>query len=267
MWNGSLQPLAGTGASVYALTKSGTPQTIYRFGQDNPSDTEHWLHWTTDVDVARSQIAGDVSEWTFFTGDGAPKATYNTIALSGSDYPTVSRPMGVPAPTQAAIATVTGAEDTTELVETRVYTYTFVSKESGREIESAPAAASTSVDVRTSQGVDLTGLAAVPSGDYVITHRRIYRSTSGTFLFVAEIPVANTTYSDTVDADDLAEQLPSLNWSEPPSTLSGLTNLPNGMMAGFVGRDIYFCEPYRPHAWPVDYSQTIDYPVVGLGCG
>lgn len=265
MWNGSLQPLADTGSSVYALTKSGTPQTIYRFGQDNPSDTEHWLHWTSDVDVARGQIAGDTSEWTFFTGDGAPKATYNSIALSGTDYPTVSRPLGLPAPTQAAIAAVTGALDETELVETRVYTYTFVNKESGREIESAPAPASNNVDVRTSQSVSLTGLASVPAGGYVVTHRRIYRSTSGTFLFVAEIPVANTTYSDTVDADDLAEQLPSLNWSEPPSTLSGLTNLPNGMMAGFVGRDIYFCEPYRPHAWPVDYSQTIDYPVVGLG--
>jgi len=265
MWNGSLQPLADTGSTVYNLTKSGTPKTIYRFGQDNPSDTDYWFHWTTDVDVCRSQIAGDVSEWTFFTGDGAPKATFNNIALSGTDYPSVSRPMGVVAPTVAATATAQGAVDDTELVETRVYTYTFVNKESGRDSESAPAPASNNVDVRTSQSVSLTNLASVPTGGYVVTHRRIYRSTSGVFLFVAEIPVANTSYTDTVEPDDLAEELPSLNWSEPPSNLSGLINLPNGMMAGFVGRDINFCEPYRPHAWPVDYSQTVDYPVVGLG--
>ncbi|MCK7581114.1 MAG: hypothetical protein MZV65_39460 [Chromatiales bacterium] len=30
-------------------------------------------------------------------------------------------------------------------------------------------------------------------------------------------------------------------------------------MAGFPGRDIYFCEPYRPYAWPVEYMQSIDY--------
>jgi hypothetical protein len=47
--------------------------------------------------------------------------------------------------------------------------------------------------------------------------------------------------------------------------LRGLINLPNGMMAGFVGRDIYFCDPYHPHAWPEQYIQSIDYPVVGLG--
>jgi hypothetical protein len=47
--------------------------------------------------------------------------------------------------------------------------------------------------------------------------------------------------------------------------MAGLINLPNGAMAGFEGRDIYFCEPYVPHAWPDSYRQSIDYPVVGLG--
>ncbi len=47
--------------------------------------------------------------------------------------------------------------------------------------------------------------------------------------------------------------------------MKGLINLPNGIMAGFEGRDVYFCEPYRPYAWPAAYQQTVDYPVVGLG--
>ena len=265
VWNGSLQSLPDLGSSLYTLTKTGTPQTIYRFGQDNPSDTDYWFHWTTDVDVARSQIAGDTSEWTFFTGDGSPKATYNTLALSAGDYPSVSRPLGLPAPTAALTAVAQGTEDTTETIETRVYTYTWVNKESGFEFESAPAPASNSVDVRTSQTVGLSGFASVPTGGYVVTHRRIYRATAGVYLFVAEIPAANTTYTDAVAPDDLAEEIPSINWSEPPSGLTGLINMPNGMMAGFVGRDVYFCEPYRPHAWPEGYIQTLDYPVVGLG--
>jgi hypothetical protein len=36
-------------------------------------------------------------------------------------------------------------------------------------------------------------------------------------------------------------------------------------MAGFVGRDVYFCDPYHPHAWPENYVQSLDFPVVGLG--
>jgi len=265
-FNGSLQAMYGLSASLTTLTKVGTPLTIYRFGQEAPSDTNYWFHWTTDVDVCRSQIAGDTSEWTFFTGDGVPKATYSTIALSGSGYPTVARPLGVAAPDSAATATEgpTTGVDTDALRETRVYAYTSVSKESGFERESAPSPASNSVDVYPGQPVSVSSFSSLPSG-YNITHRRIYRSTSGTFLFVAEIAAAAASYSDTLLAEDLGEEILSLTWAEPPETLAGLTNLPNGIVAGFTGRDIYFCDPYRPFAWPVEYSQTLDYPVVGLG--
>ena len=262
---GSIQAIQDVGRSLLSVEKAGTIKTIYRYGQDNVSDTQHWFHWPAEVDVCRSQIAGDTSEWTFFTGDGAPKATHSGIALSGTNYPAASRPLGLPSPPTAASAVVTGAVDDTETVETRVYTYTFVNKEAGREIESAPAPASTSVDVRTTQTVTLSNFAAVPGSGYIVTHRRIYRSTSGVFLLVAEIPVSQGSFPDDVDPDDLAEEIPSLYWAEPPAALQGLINLPNGMMAGFVGRDLYFCEPYRPHAWPENYIQTIDYPIVGLG--
>jgi len=266
VFNGPLQPLAGLGATVATLTKTGTPQTIYRFGQDTISDSEYWFHWTTDVDVCRSQISKDTSEWTFFTGDGVPKATYASIALSGSDYPTVTRPLGLPAPVGASTATAgsTAGVDTNAIQETRVYAYTLVNKESGFEIESAPSPASNEVEVYPSQPVTIAAFSSVPSG-YVVTHRRIYRSTAGVFLFVAEIPVADATYVDTILAEALGEEIPSLTWLPPPDDLKGLTNLPNGTLAGFTGRDIYFCDPYRPYAWPVQYTQSIDYPVVGLG--
>lgn len=265
VFRGSIQPLTDVGASLLTLPKTGTPQTIYRFGQDTVSDTQHWFHWTTDVDVCRSQIAGDTSEWTFFTGDGAPKATYAALALAGSNYPAAARRLGLPAPTSALIAIANGTADETDTPETRVYTYTWVSKEAGFEIESAPAPAALDVDVTTNQTVTLSGFASVPSGDYNVTHKRIYRSVNGVYLYVAEITAAASTFEDSVAADALGEEIPSLYWSQAPDDLSGLTNLPNGMMAGFVGRDVYFSEPYRPHAWPETYIQTVDYPVVGLG--
>lgn len=574
-FNMSLQPLSGLGSTLHTLTKVGTPRTIYRFGQDTDSDTKYWFHWTQDVDVCRSQIAGDTSEWTFYTGDGAPKATYNALALSGANYPAVSRPLGIPAPgspvtisagtfvetsnpaqvilTAAHIAELTteydiqfsldnqenyttvtlsatdittvknaldaasgitaeiventivvstvatgddvtlhiryqtgtqvdttdtftydtgtldlsdvgeantdpyivitdieigsisegdllylvsesgnhingtaapstftassfaswfntnlsgalvataygscvvvtsgtagtgtgsliryqrkvgtsvvttieetysesaeaatifvtsddvdavrdsyisvvvnnierfvpisdqatigslqalatynlsvktfgnvdpfaivktvatgtstnvriragsypsvaqysviaglGSVDVPEALETRVYTWTWVNKEAGFEFESAPAPASNSVDVRAEQSVEVSGFDTIPTG-YVVTHKRIYRAVAGVYLFVVEIDAATPSYTDEILAADLGEELPTLTWSAPPATLSGLINLPNGMMAGFTGRDIYFCEPYRPHAWPEQYIQTVDFPVVGLG--
>jgi len=582
VFQGSIQAIADLGASVADLPKTGTIKSLYRFGQDTISDNNYWFHWTADVDVCRSQVAGDVSEWTFFTGDGGPKATYNSLALSGSNYPANTRPLGLPSPVAAAVAsadtftadqhaatifltpshissltttygvlistaeddasdyttvslsgtitaasvvaainaalpstvtatvdsgsvqidsvaegagaklfvkfqtgttsdtdgtfsydsspdlqatgttdteafvvitdaeigsissgdklTVTtdvgthvddvsytfsgtltssafatylntqlgthveataygssvvltpdqsgtgaggsityvrkasdvvattltssgsesagpaqlfitqahidamegqylalevngeetiipvvdpaytsqfstlsaygissetygsvepfavvttaavgtsatirvrtgdypdeatftlqqseGYEDEDDTLETRVYAYTYVNKESGFEFESAPSGPSGSVDVRDGQTVTLSGFSGVPEGDYVVTNKRIYRAVSGVYLFVKEIGIADANFTDDVKPDELGEELPTLTWSAPPQTLKGLINLPNGLMAGFSGRDIYFCDPYHPHAWPEQYIQTIDYPVVGLG--
>ena len=575
IFSGALTPLKDVGTSVTTLAKAGTPQTIYRFGQDANSDSQYWFHWTTDVNVCRGQISGDTSEWTFYSGDGVPKATYASIALSGASYPAVSRPLGLPNPdvaltvsTDAFVATthpgtvtltathialltttygiqcsitgqadgdyltatltspitaasvaaavtalagvsavvsgstvvistdtsgetaklyvkfrtgsttdtsgaftysgldrsasgaadsypyiviedaeigsiangnvivlsangtdrvnaaatgtmtatslatflntrmsgelvatayggsvvvtpgtlgstidanifyrryigsqevklveangseasaparlfftqtdvdaledaylsvlVNGTEsfipvinpstvsslatlkayglsakiygtvdpiavietasvgsnvtlrlrkgtypsaalfselsgfgyaDTPTAAETRVYAWTWVNKESGYEFESGPSTASTPIDVFPKQTVSISGRASIPTG-YVVTHWRLYRSVSGVFLFVTELPVGTTSYTDDVVAESLGEELPSLTWAPPPAQLKGLTNLPNGIMAGFVGRDVYFCDPYHPHAWPENYVQSLDFPVVGLG--
>ena len=45
----------------------------------------------------------------------------------------------------------------------------------------------------------------------------------------------------------------------------GLIGLPNGVLAGFRGRDLLLSEPYQGHAWPTDYIQVADYEIVGLG--
>ena len=582
VFQGSIQSIGDIGASIVSLPKTGTVKCLYRYGQDTVSENNYWFHWTSDVDVCRSQVAGDVSEWTFFTGDGGPKATYNALALTGSNFPANTRPLGLPTPSTAltvsadtftaaahsalvmltdghvdslttahgilisttasgdpsyttvalsgtitstsvttainaalsstvtateksgsielkSVATGTAAKlfvkfqtgttpdtegtftlqtdpnisasgtsddsafvviddseigsitsgdkifvstnngthvndvtytfsgtltsslfatyldtqlgtnveataygscvvltphnsgtgangtityrrkasnvavteltssgsesagparifitqtdvdnlegkylrltingtvtilpvsttayvstfatlsfygigtkihgtvnpfavvettavgtsasievrggtypdtaiyteqqdvgyaDEDETLETRVYAYTYVNKESGFEFESAPSAASNSVDIRDGQTVSVSGFGSVPSAGYVTTHKRIYRSVSGTYLFVKEISAAEASFTDDVKPDSLGEVLPSLTWSEPPQTLSGLINLPNGIMSGFTGRDVYFCDPYHPHAWPETYIQTLDYPIVGLG--
>lgn len=46
--------------------------------------------------------------------------------------------------------------------------------------------------------------------------------------------------------------------------LSGLCEYSNGMLAGFSGNIVYFCEPFIPYAWPSAYSLTFDSDIVGI---
>lgn len=122
---------------------------------------------------------------------------------------------------------------------------------------------------------DTTDNAAVwRAYEYVISAKRIYRLNTGEatarYQFVAEITDTQTTYTDSKTDTELAEILRTgygdyAYWSPPPQGLVGLVTLPGGIMAGFVGKDIYFCEPYYPHAWPEEYVLTLDQTVVALG--
>lgn len=102
---------------------------------------------------------------------------------------------------------------------------------------------------------------------------RIYRSVGGVFLLVHEHIVDTSEgapefvefIDDVQTMDILNTPLPSADWDNPPQAMRGLINMPNGIMAGFKGYDVYFCEPYHPHAWPRKYVLTVDAEVVGLG--
>ena len=60
-------------------------------------------------------------------------------------------------------------------------------------------------------------------------------------------------------------QLETTNYSLPPAGLQGIIAMPNGFLMGWVGSDVYCSEPYQPHAWPVEYITSTEYPVVGMG--
>lgn len=82
-------------------TVPGGRQTIYRMGRDVASDSQYWLSWTGAVHAVRGFDEADTTERTYYTGDGAPKVTDNTIALASTPYPTANRPLGLPAPVSA----------------------------------------------------------------------------------------------------------------------------------------------------------------------
>ena len=191
----------------------------------------------------------------------ADKASAASIASNGT-LPVASTGTGV-TPTSAFAS---GEVPDDVIPDTRVYVYTYVSAYGE---EGPPSDASTAVDVDPSQAVSLTNMATSPGGSYNVTAKRIYRSSTGTqstaFQFVAEIPVANTSYSDTVDQADLGEILQTEGWVAPPAAMKGLTLGANGIAAGFKDKTLYLSESFLPHAWPSKYQQTTEHAVVGIG--
>lgn len=262
--SGVLVPM-GANSSVATLTKAGTIQSIHRFGLDVASDSQYWFHWAADIDVARGPVYDDTQERTYYTDGTLPKVTDNSIALSGgADYPMAGYTLGVPAPTSAPVAVVSGTpESDTALQEDRVYIVTFVT--SWGE-EGMPSDVSNTVSVQVGEDVDLD-LPAVPTGAYSFAYKRIYRSVAGTgsteFLYVGKTAnAATTTFKDSVLADDLGEVCPSLTYAMPPADMIGIVAGANGVMAGFTGKYAYFCEPYKPHAWP--YFFAVDTDIVSI---
>jgi hypothetical protein len=221
----------------------GDSATIYRHNND-------WLAWSSLVHAAPGPVAQDRL---YYTGDGAPK-----MRVNGDVYD-----LALPGPTTKLSASVSGT-GTGDLV-TRLYVYTLVT-EFGEE--SMPSPISDEVQWRPGQTVTLSGFQSGISGRG-ITHQRIYRSQTGQggtqLFFIAERAVGTGNFTDNIPVGDFFEPVPSTFWSPPPAGLSGLTAMPNGMMAAFDGKTLYFSEPYRPHAWPEIYTLTVDYPIVGLG--
>lgn len=152
------------------------------------------------------------------------------------------------------------------------YVFTWLSTIGGKVLEGPPSAPSNIVARGDGQTVTLSTidtLAPVDGGSYNFSGKRIYRTNVRTDLganyqFVAEIAVGTPGYTDSIRDIALGEVLPSTDWLKPPTTMQGLIELTNGVLAGFNGKDVCFSEPYQPHAWPVKYRLSCFSKIVGL---
>lgn len=288
---------------------------------------QYWFEFTADVDIQAGPVALDTAYRMYYTGDGIPKKTNLTEAITGSGaLPINFYPIGVPIPAVAITAALGagGAGDARDVA----YAWTVVT--SWGE-ESAPSDVSNIVSALQGQTVNLSGMTLVwqPGKTYTVNNwvfpvtdngyvykcvtagvsgaieppwgstidgnttdntvvwrcykkniltdsgaeKRIYRANTGSasriWSFLDSITMAATTYEDTTEDDDLgATLLPSydvntaVQWDPPPDTLQGLVACSGGFFAGFVGKDLYFSEPYYPHAWP--YRLPLPYTIVGL---
>nr|WP_295467470.1 hypothetical protein [Mesorhizobium sp.] len=236
--DGGLTPMR---KSAHVADVAGTDWlTIYRHGAD-------WLGWDAVVNAVPGPVAEDRL---YYTGDGVPK-----MKVGATTYD-----LAVPRPTTPLTATLSGSGSGD--VATRLYVYTRVTS---FDEETEPNAVSNAVDWQAGYDVILSGFGAIPSGRG-INRQRIYRSQTGNygmfFYLIAERAASTSDFTDDIPVDALQEPLPTSGYNPPPATLEGLIALPNGMMAAFDGRDLCFCEPYRPHAWPSRYRLTLDVAIL-----
>lgn len=253
-------------------------QTIYKL-ENTTLGLSVWLEWAADVDVVPGPVADTTDFRVYYTDGTAPKKTNWALATTSGTgtkpFPDAQYNMGVPTPTTAPTLVKSGGSGTVH--EDRAYVYTYVSTFGSVLEESAPSPAASILTVEPDATVTVSAFATAPTtaAGYNITAIRIYRSvtsaTSAVYLYVGTVSVnpatgaASGSFADTVLAANLGVSLPSLYYTPPPTTLRGLIAMPNGILAGFTNNEVWFSEPYLPHAWPVGYMMTVGAPIVGLG--
>jgi len=244
-----------------AVSLNSNTKTIYWFNREANSGNGYWFQWSGDVNVVRGPIANDTSLRTYFTGNGVPKYTTAALGQTGSGpYPGASRDLGIPAPGAPMATGPSGDPPSGSQRVSTAYVITYVS-DLGEE--GPPSLPSAIVDRWDGATVNLSGL-SVPTGNFVITQKRIYRAElNGVYQYVGAVPVATTIFADDVYSESLGEPVPSTAWDAPNASMIGLTALPNGILMGWWGNTIAFSEAYQPHAWPVGYRLALDYDVVG----
>ena len=257
--NGAPGGLIATGEVVTGI--SATNINISEFANPVPltAETKYWIGIMTDSAFKYTATFGSIQEMV---------GVENTFSNGPpGDFPTGDDTY------QTGLFTINmwGDARTQDLVESRSYVYTWVSAY-GEEGPPSPA----SLLNGWSNGRWTIGLWQPPPNDMGVlrnlTSINIYRtvtSTGGvaTFFFVDNVPIGTAEYTDTKPGSEVSlnTQMPSTNWFPPPENMQGLVGLPNGMMAGFADNQIWFSEPYHPHAWPPGYVLSTEFPVVGMG--
>lgn len=268
--SGRIEPIR----SLVALhTTAPATMSWFRLPKSTPDidqmDDSSWLEFENEnVRVIRSPVVGQDDDGRYYWADGVFPKMMTGDMIEAGDPPLR---LGVPAPLVAPTVVPSGGVSVTNKTVSYVYTWATALGEEGPP--SPPKTVSGKIDA--SYAITMTAPSPADNLNRDLTNTRIYRtvvSTQGvaTFYFVTELPIATLVYNDdcAVFPDSIIvanEQLQSVNWSGPPADLQGLVTMPNGMVAGWRFNEVWFCEPYIPHAWPVQYVIAVDPKIVGLG--
>lgn len=248
----------------------GIVKRAYRFPDPAGSGGVKWLALPSPYSsVARSPLANDTDRRIYWTNPGETYPHWLPYASIG-----VSTPfdLGIVQPT---VGPGVGAGGGTTLTVSRAYLYTFVNAYGEESAPSPPSAVVSAFSdaTWTISGIPATATNPVGSNYPPVTTVRVYRTvtgvnTGGQFFLINSFALGTTGFVDSLaDSQAIANDtiLISQGWGNPPAGLDGITALPGGMLVGFTGNTVHFCEPNRPHAWPSAYDQSLEYTIVGFG--
>lgn len=253
---------------VYTCTQ---PTTLSVFRVPLMDDTldvltaSHWMEFASpDVNVIRNPTSDDTHKRFYWCGEVGQPAKYNTKTDILAGNPALH--LGIPAPSSAP--TLTLPPSGTDV--TRAYVVTYVSAYGEEGPPSIPVVGT--ADTAAPWTVNLPSPDPSESANRNLTHKRIYRtitSNTGVAMYhrLTEVSIVTASYSDSVTDSVLvtAPTLESSFWTAPPLGLEGWAEMPNGMVVAFKGQELWFCEPYRLHAWPASYQLNTSYNIVGIG--
>lgn len=241
--NGELSPLR---APVTRHTLATTAMQIYLHGAE-------WLGFAGDADCVPGPVATDRL---YITQEGqAPK-----VRVSG-----VLHNLALPTPTVQAAVARSGTFDP-DNAEDFAYAWAWVTS-----LGEVSGMSPLSQFITWSPGttITLSNLPGTPPANRLITHKRLFRAVTGfsgtaALFFLADIPASDVTYIHNPVTTPDGEPATNMDFAPAPAGLRGLTAMPNGMMVAFQGKELWFCEPYQPHAWPLKYMLTTNDWIVGL---
>ena len=262
-----------------------TPQRAYRYPADaNGTGADIWIPLPSPYSsVAKSPLANDAFKRLYWTNPDDPGSPYyNTTAGIASGAPPFNLGTIYPDPTQPTISVTVsgGTTDGSVPLEARSYCFTYVNiygEESAPSMPTVPVEGAPDGTWSIS-GLPLTPPSNPPGKNYPSLYgMNLYRTATGqntggqffladSFVWGGPNPPTDPVIDPTPDVQIAQnQQLVTGSFANPVSGLDGLIALPGGMLVGFTGNTVHFCEPNRPYAWPAAYDQSMQYPIKGFG--
>lgn len=241
--------------------------------------SSRWMEFDDiDTDVARALIVNDSFQRIYWASPSTGlRFRSRADILAGGVAPTGLN-VGVTPPVVAPLLTITpgtGELDPATGLNvkpkvTRSYVVTFVNIY-GEESAPSPPVEGTGAPDQTwvlSSIPQPVADATRAAPQYVRLYRTVTGDTALTqFYLVIELFLGSTVYGDTLTDLVVTSKtaLETAAWAVPLASLQGLVAMPNGIFVSWKDNNLYFSEDYRPHAWPAEYTLTVDFPIVGLG--
>lgn len=257
-------------ASTEFAPLSSLCQSILR-----PANSKTRLQFTTSTSgAAFASLLSVQDKWgrVYFTTATGPRYTVSdNYTKDGLTLDPISYKLGVKQPAYQPIVgtpNVTAEPGVTPDNVWVAYVYTYVDKYGH---EGPPSAPSTKVQLPTNLAftVRLTftaeTLSEFPTAGAV---KRVYRATfdgsSSEWQYIGDVPLATTTWNDTVPLGNEGEALMSTDWVPPPAGIAHMIPVASNFVAGFVDHYLCYSETLLPHAWPEAYRFPLKYKIVGL---